>query len=159
MALIQCPECGHNVSTMANACPNCGCPIVKEQKNICVIYGVPYDLTEVLSAFQDLHAAPEHRRGQAYHALEALRKQTLGVNAAEQQDDFASTIAIIRRIEKTAKVPPEYPFPDTPRCPTCGSTKIRKLSAGARGVSLGLFGLASKTARSQFVCNNCGYKW
>ena len=46
-----------------------------------------------------------------------------------------------------------------PRCPTCGSTNIRKLSAGARGVSLGLFGLASKTARSQFVCDHCGYKW
>lgn len=46
-----------------------------------------------------------------------------------------------------------------PRCPTCGSTNIRKLSAATRGVSLGLFGLASKTARSQFVCENCGYKW
>ena len=46
-----------------------------------------------------------------------------------------------------------------PRCPTCGSTKVRKLSLSARCVSLGLFGLASKTARSQFVCENCGYKW
>lgn len=27
MALIDCPECGRNVSTMANSCPNCGYPI------------------------------------------------------------------------------------------------------------------------------------
>ena len=51
------------------------------------------------------------------------------------------------------------PVKPVPKCPTCGSEKIHKLSAGARGVSLGLFGLASKTARSQFVCDNCGYKW
>lgn len=27
MAIIKCPECGHDVSTMATACPNCGYPI------------------------------------------------------------------------------------------------------------------------------------
>lgn len=27
MAMIQCPECGREVSDKANACPNCGCPI------------------------------------------------------------------------------------------------------------------------------------
>ena len=29
MALIKCPECGHQVSDKANACPNCGCPIIQ----------------------------------------------------------------------------------------------------------------------------------
>ncbi|MCF2679789.1 hypothetical protein JQM69_03580 [Faecalicatena contorta] len=46
-----------------------------------------------------------------------------------------------------------------PKCPTCGSTNIRKISttrkvAGAMG-----FGFLSKTAKSQFECKNCGYKW
>lgn len=27
MAIIKCPECNHDVSTMATACPNCGYPI------------------------------------------------------------------------------------------------------------------------------------
>lgn len=27
MALMKCPECGHEVSTMAGACPGCGYPI------------------------------------------------------------------------------------------------------------------------------------
>lgn len=31
MALIKCIECGHQVSDRAFACPNCGCPIQKEQ--------------------------------------------------------------------------------------------------------------------------------
>lgn len=27
MAMIQCPECGKNVSDLASACPNCGYPL------------------------------------------------------------------------------------------------------------------------------------
>jgi hypothetical protein len=31
MALIHCPECGNQVSSLAPTCPNCGCPIAKPQ--------------------------------------------------------------------------------------------------------------------------------
>ena len=30
MALVKCPECGHDVSTKADACPHCGYPINKQ---------------------------------------------------------------------------------------------------------------------------------
>ncbi len=46
-----------------------------------------------------------------------------------------------------------------PQCPTCGSTNIKKISATSKAVGAGLFGLFSKTARSQFECKDCGYKW
>ena len=29
MALIKCPECGKEISSLAKSCPNCGCPIEK----------------------------------------------------------------------------------------------------------------------------------
>ena len=32
MALIQCPECGKEVSSLAKSCPNCGCPICQEEE-------------------------------------------------------------------------------------------------------------------------------
>ena len=48
---------------------------------------------------------------------------------------------------------------DIPKCPTCGSADIKRLDALTRGAALGLFGIASKTARSQFMCKKCGYKW
>lgn len=31
MALINCPECGKQVSSTAKACPNCGAPIDKRK--------------------------------------------------------------------------------------------------------------------------------
>jgi hypothetical protein len=34
MSLLKCPECGHDVSEYAKACPNCGCPIEKIQEII-----------------------------------------------------------------------------------------------------------------------------
>ncbi|RHV20497.1 hypothetical protein DXB71_17720 [Blautia sp. OM05-6] len=46
-----------------------------------------------------------------------------------------------------------------PHCPTCGSTDIIKISAAKKAMGAGLFGLFSKTAKSQFECKNCGYKW
>lgn len=29
MALINCPECGKEISDNANKCVNCGCPLIK----------------------------------------------------------------------------------------------------------------------------------
>ena len=34
MALINCHECGKQVSDKANACPNCGCPITSYPQEI-----------------------------------------------------------------------------------------------------------------------------
>ena len=48
---------------------------------------------------------------------------------------------------------------NTPKCPTCNSTNIKKISALSKVTGASMFGLFSKTARSQFQCNNCGYKW
>ncbi|MBQ9673191.1 MAG: transposase [Ruminococcus sp.] len=48
---------------------------------------------------------------------------------------------------------------NVPKCPTCGSTKISKISGMKRAAHGLTFGLFSKTARSQFECKKCGYKW
>lgn len=48
---------------------------------------------------------------------------------------------------------------NVPKCPTCGSTNIEKISSFDKAARAVMFGLFSKTARSQFKCTNCGYKW
>ncbi len=49
--------------------------------------------------------------------------------------------------------------PQQPRCPTCGSPYIERISATSKAAGAFAFGLFSKTAKSQFRCKNCGYKW
>lgn len=46
------------------------------------------------------------------------------------------------------------------KCPTCGSTNVKKISGASKvgsAVAFGVFSLGklSKT----FECKNCGYKW
>lgn len=50
-------------------------------------------------------------------------------------------------------------FSTGPKCPTCGSTNIRKISTGERMVSVGMLGLFSKKINKSFKCNSCGYTW
>ena len=46
-----------------------------------------------------------------------------------------------------------------PKCPTCGSASVEQIKNTSRIAHAAAFGLHSNTARSQFKCSNCGYKW
>lgn len=46
-----------------------------------------------------------------------------------------------------------------PKCPTCGSTNVQKISGAKRWLTTGLFGLASGDLGKSMRCKNCGYKW
>lgn len=46
-----------------------------------------------------------------------------------------------------------------PKCPTCGSTNVKKIGAGKRWVSTGMFGLASSNLGKTMQCGSCGAKW
>lgn len=46
-----------------------------------------------------------------------------------------------------------------PKCPTCGSTNIKKIGEIERGASIAVFGIFSKKINKTFKCCNCGYTW
>lgn len=46
-----------------------------------------------------------------------------------------------------------------PKCPTCQSTNIRKMSGLETGTSVAVFGLFSRKINKTFKCNHCGYTW
>lgn len=49
--------------------------------------------------------------------------------------------------------------PNVPKCPTCGSTNIKRISTANRAVSIGLFGLLSGKIGKNYECRNCKAKW
>ncbi len=46
-----------------------------------------------------------------------------------------------------------------PKCPTCGSPNIEKISLTSKAIGGALFGLFSSNVRKTMHCKNCGYKW
>lgn len=46
-----------------------------------------------------------------------------------------------------------------PKCPTCSSTSIKRVSGVSKSISVAMFGLLSQKVKKQFHCNNCGYEW
>ena len=46
-----------------------------------------------------------------------------------------------------------------PKCPTCNSTNLKKISTTSKVVSVAMWGLLSQKAKKTWHCNSCGYEW
>lgn len=46
-----------------------------------------------------------------------------------------------------------------PKCPTCGSTNIEKISVTKKAFGGAMFGIFSSDIRNSMHCKNCGAKW
>lgn len=53
-----------------------------------------------------------------------------------------------------------YPVQENvPKCPTCGSTDVEKLTSLDRGVSVSVLGPFSNKINKSFKCRDCKYTW
>lgn len=175
--LIKCPECNKEISDKAISCPNCGCPInnIQANKDICIIDGKEYDFTEMMKLYNEnrpfsavLYLAKNYsfnnnKKVCPYISIYIENNKcipreidTNNIDISKKEiDDFSSkTLIRYKKIEDE-----NNKSNHAPHCPTCNSTNVQKISttkklAGAIG-----FGLLSKTAKSQFECKDCGYKW
>lgn len=79
--------------------------------------------------------------------------------------EFTEKMSQFREVEKQwfhdklEASTPKSSQSNVPKCPTCGSTNIKKISGTKRWVRTGLFGLASSDLGKTMQCNSCGYKW
>ena len=48
---------------------------------------------------------------------------------------------------------------NVPKCPTCGSTNIVKISGAERALNAVAFGLLGNRRKYHWHCNNCKYEW
>lgn len=46
-----------------------------------------------------------------------------------------------------------------PKCPTCNSSDVEKISTTKKVIGGAIFGLFSSDVRNMMHCKNCGYKW
>ena len=46
-----------------------------------------------------------------------------------------------------------------PKCPTCTSKNVKKISGTSKVVNTAIFGIFGTKRYKTFHCNNCGYEW
>lgn len=46
-----------------------------------------------------------------------------------------------------------------PKCPTCQSTNLKKISTTSKVMNTAMFGIFGTKRHKTFHCNNCGYEW
>ena len=140
MALIKCPECGKEISNKAKCCIHCGYPL-DEIQNFS---------TEYSFEGKDTHNFSQ-KINSSFDKINYTQKQPESLrDLVQKRNSEIKSVEIVEspQISKS-----------TPKCPTCGSTDIRKISTTSKAVSAGLFGIFSPKIRKQFHCNSCKYEW
>lgn len=182
MPLTKCAECGKEISDRAQSCPYCGCPL-NLQTN-CTIHfywanmkGNTYLKTTVFvdgkevgvmkcSDYLDAYVPAGRHKIDLYFRNKCVVSETIDVQAAQQEAYYAykQTLTSLKRVPSNSvnwskAISRNDGDIHTPKCPTCGSTNIKKVSLFRKNVSINTFGLASGSMGKTFVCKNCGYKW
>lgn len=175
MAIIKCTECGHDVSTYADKCPNCGCPVSvitgsNEELFDVVLENPGKEKLQVIRFVREI-STPKRGLAEAKEIVDNLPKTIISSVSRVDGQSVVSKLAeigCIARLEKSqgntytdgavdgSNVKSTFLFTkDQPiKCPICGSTAVTTTS---RGYSLltGFIG-SNKTANR---CGKCGHTW
>lgn len=149
MALINCPECGKEVSDKASSCPNCGYPINIKEDCICKVNGTNVDLKFVFDVAINNNNISMEERAYILNKIKEITK----LKYPER---------LYYKIGNEKKVPTEYNDKtietivqsSKPKCPKCKSTSISTINKGY-SVLTGFIG----SGKPMNVCQNCGHKW
>lgn len=151
MALIPCPECQKQISDKSEVCIHCGYPIEenKIKNNICTINGKPYDFSLILDNIK-----MNESMGTVIRTIRNICNMSLA-DAKKLYDIIVGTQKIPDNF--SCEVIEMYCI-NQPKCPTCSSTNLKKISGLSKAGSVVMWGLLSQKVKKTYHCNNCGYE-
>lgn len=181
MSILKCIECGHDVSSYAEKCPNCGCPvsiILDNQSNeagnkkfdvLINEYSHAWECKAPLMRFIKESSGGKYSLTDAQKMLDGDLPQTIITGVDKDVAD--SVVTKIKELGGTAsikestednestsvqKIKSSYLFKmgEPLKCPRCGSTAVTTTS---RGYSL-IWGFAGSN-KTVNRCGKCGYTW
>lgn len=147
--LIKCPECKKEISDRSNMCIHCGFPMNKMKNGICVINNTPYDFLVVLNKIQNNEPI-----GLVIRTIRDICDMSLS-DSKKLYDYIIENHAIPESFECEIIINQS----NQPKCPTCGSVNIRKISATKKAASIIGLGILSNNIGKTYQCLNCKYKW
>lgn len=138
--LYYCPICSKRVLRKNYICSWCSSRITPVQS----LHEIHYYRSKSIEKY-----------GSYYHIADVLIEEESSQNPRYDPEITDRKIAE-KHEEEIQKITEEH---YTPKCPVCQSPNIQKISDISRVAHGVVFGLFSKTARSQWKCNNCGNLW
>ncbi len=181
MALINCNECGKKISDKAAACPYCGYPINQLEpvtlrfhwagkkggsirKTTVIVDGKEVGIMECGGYMNTVLNAGVHKID-LYHGKHKLIEDEIKIGPHQKEAFYAFketmgfSHAQLKPIDAGSVKWPLVTSTNTPKCPTCGSNKIKKISMTKKVFSFEMVGFASGSIGKTFECKDCGYKW
>lgn len=92
------------------------------------------------------------------HRYETEEELQARIDRTYGKDSIAYQKAIVQQCIDNAQAQKQENN-NVPKCPTCGSPDVEKISLTSKAVGGALFGLFSSNVRKTMHCKNCGYKW
>lgn len=156
--LIQCPECKNCISDKSEVCIHCGYPLKQKNINICNINGTNYDLTKELDLLVKTDFMHGLRNLRDIYGLSLADATTLG-NIIKSSKQIPSEYNSSQIEEYRTQLKEKEDKVNTPKCPTCGSTNVKPITATERATSIIGLGLISKKINKTYKCLNCKCTW
>lgn len=166
MSLINCQECGKEISDKASSCPNCGCPIHKGTKYKIVING--YDDTDIaaLAGLDEVFGITYEDGIKILNNLPYTISEYDSLNEASVYAkplmSFQWGINISVLTPENTNVSPDSlinVMSNKVTCPTCKSTHVIRISASSKIANAIMFGVFGNRRKKTFHCSTCGYEW
>lgn len=160
-----CLKCNRGLFDSDIKCDKCGCTDIMDK----------YEYKELYERFKSVSIKEQERlrKTEAYKTICKYKfiidtKNTPEMRKAQSTRDKQ----IAKQREKEYRVSLQNRFqhkqveekclqeqPNTPKCPTCGSTKIKRISTLNRAVSIGMLGIFSGKIGKSYECLDCKAKW
>lgn len=161
MSLINCQECGKEISDKASSCPNCGCPINKETIHKIVINGYNDSDVAALAGLDEVLGITYEEGVEILNNLPYVIAEYNTLNEASAQAkplmsvQWGLNISVLLPDNTNAIIEPLNKI----TCPTCKSTSVTRISTTSKIASALIFGLYGNKRKKTFHCDNCGYIW
>ena len=134
-------------------CPKCGDITCSQKGEKCNFCNEPYAITAYewdLNDDRDIYKIilEEYVKPNPLFDEELYNKR-IALEKSQQQ----ATLDMMRMEKQQAQKA------NIPKCPTCGSTNVEKISTAQKAFGFALVGLFSSNLGKTMHCKNCGYKW
>lgn len=125
--IIQCPECQKEISNQAKTCIHCGYPLKKDDivqdKNICIIDGIPRNLEEQINNINNGEYKPLKQLCTEYGM--SIADASVLWDILETTKQIPSEYNSSQREEYRTQLKEIEAKSNVVKCPKCGSTQIQ----------------------------------